>query len=105
MNQFEYSRMSNEERQRYNANQQAIDWQYKNMTNFFSGMNIYPVKNGNSMNKNSDWAELSIQLKKLNNDLEHQLNEQNYKAAFAISVKMVSVSIKLRQWTWEKLPK
>jgi hypothetical protein len=54
---------------------------------------------------NSDWAELSIQLKKLNNELEHQLNQNNHKAAFATSIQMVNTSIKLQQWTWEKLPK
>ena len=52
-----------------------------------------------------DWAELTIKQHHLTQQLESELNEQNYKADFATSVQMVNTSIKLQQWTFEKLPK
>jgi len=52
-----------------------------------------------------DWAELTIKQHQLTQQLEGELNEQDYKAAFATSVQMVSASIKLQQWVWERLPK
>jgi hypothetical protein len=50
-----------------------------------------------------DWAELSIQLKNLNNDLEHQLNEKNYKAAFETSHAITNIGIKLQIWTFKNI--
>jgi hypothetical protein len=55
--------------------------------------------------KMNDWSELTIKQEKLTKQIAAELNEQNYKDAFATSVKMVSVSIKLQQWTFERLPK
>jgi len=53
----------------------------------------------------NDWAELTIKQHQLIQQLEAELNEQDYKAAFATSIQMVNTSIKMQQWTWEKLPK
>jgi len=53
----------------------------------------------------NDWSELTIKQHQLTQQLESELNEQDYKAAFATSVDMVTVAIKLQTWTWEKLPK
>lgn len=52
-----------------------------------------------------DWAELTIKQDQLNKQLVHELNEDDYKSAFATSVQIVSVSVKLQQWVFEKLPK
>jgi len=52
-----------------------------------------------------DWAELTIKQHQLTQQLESELNEQDYKAAFATSIQMVNTSIKLQSWIWDKLPK
>jgi hypothetical protein len=52
-----------------------------------------------------DWAELTIKQQQLNTQIIQELNEQDYKAAFATSVQMVTVAIKLQTWTWDKLQK
>jgi len=53
----------------------------------------------------NDWSELTIKQHQLTKQLEAELNEQDYKAAFATSIQMVNTSIKLQQWTFDKLPK
>jgi len=53
----------------------------------------------------TDWAELTIKQDQLNKQLAEELNVQDYKAAFATSVQMVGISIKLQTWTWDKLTK
>jgi HEPN domain-containing protein len=53
----------------------------------------------------TDYSEYLIKLRALTKQAEDQLNQGDYKAAFATSIQMVNTSIKLQQWTWEKLPK
>jgi hypothetical protein len=53
----------------------------------------------------TDYSEYLIKLRALTKQAEDQLNQEDYKAAFATSAQMVTVAIKLQTWTWEKLPK
>jgi len=52
-----------------------------------------------------DWSELTIKLQALTNQVTDNLNQNEHKAAFATSVDLVTVSIKLQQLTWEGLKK
>ena len=52
-----------------------------------------------------DWSELTINLQALTRQLTDNLNQNDNKAAFATSVDLVTVSIKLQQITWEGLKK
>ena len=52
-----------------------------------------------------DWSELTIKLQALTRQVTDNLNQNENKAAFATSVDLVTVSIKLQQLTWEKLKK
>jgi hypothetical protein len=52
-----------------------------------------------------DWAELTIKQQQLNTQIIQELNEEDYKAAFATAIQNVTVSIKMQQFIWEKLPK
>ena len=52
-----------------------------------------------------DWSELTMKLQALTKQVTDNLNQNDNKAAFATSVDLVTVSIKLQQLTWEGLKK